>query len=173
MKGNRLLYLLVFLFLANLGLLIAYRYLPSFLQRYEQKLHCPVLPKYCSQGKVIEIDGRYFGIGYKLPTGSPIFAVSDGETRGGTLTFSYKLGGQRFPTIILRSKTGENEIDYILTGDDYRDIANVRQGDKISISGEGLIGNSDVNLVVRLRKVGGEAIPLGAKSLSAKRFIFF
>ena len=150
-----LLSFLVFLVFLNIGL---YGYLQ--LVRSSKKIYrsCPVPAEHCRQGKIIEIKGEYFGIGYAVPVGTPILAVFDGQTRGGGLTFSPELGGKQFSTVVLTDKNSNSEADYILTGEGYQGFDSFSQEQEITGAREGEIADFGVNLIVRIRNLDGNEV---------------
>ena len=109
---------------------------------------CPVPGKYCLKGKIIEVEGRYLGIGFFLPEGTPIFAVIEGATRGGRVSYTPKIGNGRYPTIIIEGE--KFEAVYTLTGEDYQGWARVSQGEEIARARKGVIGNTGANLMIRI-----------------------
>ncbi len=116
----------------------------------KDKFSCPVSRKYCKSGEVIKIEGNYFGIGYKVPEGESIFAAVNGQVQGKGTQFPYKLGGERFPGLILKNKERNIEVNYIFTGEDLFQVKEVNKGEEIIKISEGEVANFGVNLLVTI-----------------------
>jgi len=149
MAKRFLLSLLGLAFLLNLVLGGYYFYL-----RYQKtKFVCPVPKEYCKTAKVIEIEGRYFGLGYKVPEGTPIYAVRNGFLDKGFFGLNPKYGGGNYPVLLL--ETGNDEaIDYIHTGSESQLKVDVAGGGQIGVAGKSDISNLGVNVVIRQVKAG-------------------
>lgn len=116
-------------------------------------LSCPVDRQYCNQGKIVRRGQRYFGIGYKLPVGTNILAISEGKAEGGGVV-SLTVGSEKERYQILTVKEANNNgIEYIFTGKPLGEngifVKNVSSGEVMFGAREGEIGNMGVNLIVR------------------------
>jgi len=111
---------------------------------------CPVPTQYCKQGKVIKVNGKYFGLGYTLPVDTPIYAIINGQTRGGRTSFSPQIGKGTYPNIILYNFETNYEVVYILTNNDYQGLTDVKKAAQIDRSRQGKIANYDYNLILKI-----------------------
>ena len=77
----------VILLVVNVSLAAYYFYLRPTSQRQAEEMKktsffCPVPKEYCSLGRRIELEGEYLGVGYLVPSGTPILAVLPGQVKG-------------------------------------------------------------------------------------------
>ncbi|MGI6278259.1 MAG: hypothetical protein ACOYJ8_00340 [Patescibacteria group bacterium] len=153
---KKLLFLVFFLFL-SFGIFLTFYFLlfgnnrVDFLKEEEgqKSFSCPVPREYCSKGKIIELEGEYVGVGYRVPEGTPILAVLPGHIKGSGVVLKESGGGTgRYPGLIISSPSNDLRVHYILTGDDYLGFDNVIQTEEISTARVGNIANFKVNLLV-------------------------
>jgi len=151
MAKKFLLFLLGFLCFINICLNAYYYY-----QRYQkQSFFCPVPQKYCKDARKIEINGKFFGIGYKVPEKTPIYAVSNGFLDKGYFSLNPKYGGGNYPVLMLTTISNEN-IEYIFTGREIKKGTEALKKEQIGLAGKENFANYDINLVIRMVKSSGE-----------------
>lgn len=166
MKLRYFIYLLLVLVLLNIGLYAYYLYRA----KSRSYLACPVPKEYCKQGKIIEYNGIYFGVGYRVPAGTPVLAVIGGQIQGSGVSYTEELGGGRFPGLMLTDYSNGQRVSYILTGEGYSVLADVSQSEEIVKSREGNIANFEVNLLVTVHNNNdsGEPVKLSPRNFKAK-----
>lgn len=138
-----LLFILLLLVILNISLVGYYLWKKSS----EQVFFCPVPREYCKKGKLIEIEGRYFGIGFDVPAGTPILAAISGLTSGGRVSLKDR---GIFPTLTIKDKESGYAVNYIITEDDYLDFSPVSVREEVCLARKGTVGEWGVNLIFRV-----------------------
>lgn len=71
------------------------------------KISCPSVKEFCEKGQGIVKDGKYIGFGYKLASGSAIFATFDGNLTATFSAYPIEVNGkttlEKFKTLYLDS----------------------------------------------------------------------
>ncbi|MBC7264290.1 MAG: hypothetical protein H5T64_08005 [Chloroflexi bacterium] len=119
------------------------------------------MPKeFCQQGKKITLGGRYAGVGYLLPAGTPFLAALDGELRYGHVVMNPEYGGETFQTVsVLNGR--DHLICTYLGNPEYR-TGMVSKGEQIGRADQTLSPYGEVNLLFLYEK-GGEPVEITAK----------
>lgn len=69
----------------------------NFLFSSKETFSCPVSKEYCEKGKVVQLEGKYFAIAYKLPAGETVKTIFGGKANlqlGFVLQLAYALNAR-------------------------------------------------------------------------------
>ena len=143
---------ILFVLLSSIFLILLYIYFLN-IRASKLQISCPVPAEYCSRGQVLERNGGYFAIGYKLPLNTPIFAVLDGYVKGGRSGMSTSAGHKIYPNLILVTNNPKYNAFYVITGDDYLETKAIKAGEIITGARKDEIGDfKEINLIFYLTR---------------------
>lgn len=114
---------------------------------------CPVPRKYCKTAKELKVGGRYFGLGYNLPSNTPIYAMFDGKIRDGVIMLAPQAGGGTYPVYSLTKNDKSITVTYISSDiKSFVDTTSVRRKEIFKLSGNN-IASSSSNLIIRAYRI--------------------
>lgn len=113
---------------------------------------CPVRKELCKTGKIIQVNNKYFAIGYKLDVGEAINAVIDGEGVIGKTSLKLDSGIGNYYSVFQTADSGYS-IQYVFTRTQLPyGKKNYQAGEAITTADLNLIGSLNVNFLVIVYK---------------------
>ena len=146
--------------LVSVNLLLVYAYFRLDQQKKPTQPHplpqfpCPLPASYCSSYREVKANGRFYGIAWSLPPGTPVYSLFAGPILPVRVpawpSFVH-------PGLSLESLDKKWRAIYVFTGHDVMRYTVARApGETLLKAREGSVASFEANLVLRLYRMNGE-----------------
>ena len=146
--------------LVIVNLLLVYAYFRLGQQKKPTQPHplpqfpCPLPASYCNSYREVKANGRFYGIAWRLPPGTPVYSLFAGPI--------FPVRAPAWPSFVhpglsLESLDKKWRALYVFTGPDVIRYTVARApGETLLNAREGSVASFEANLVLRLYRMNGE-----------------